>query len=123
LPWVNAPAWKVSPFHVALRPVIWALAVPVRLSCVARVKVPAVVPQFVRPDSTPPFWAKLLAAEDDDEEEDELLEELLEDELLEDELLDDELLDEELLEDELPDVLQSAPVSTGTCAEAAPFVP
>ncbi len=38
-----------------------ALAEPLRLSAVERVTVPAVVPQLVKPLSTPPFCAKLFA--------------------------------------------------------------
>ncbi len=40
---------------------IKALAEPLRLSAVERVTVPAVVPQLVKPLSTPPFCAKLFA--------------------------------------------------------------
>ncbi len=48
-----------------MRPEINALAEPLRLSAVERVTVAAVVPQLVKPDSTPPFCAKLLAGADE----------------------------------------------------------
>ena len=73
LPLVKLPTLKVRPFHAAVRPVINALALPLCLSAVERATVPAVVPQLVRPDSTPPFCAKLLAGTEKLDAEDEVV--------------------------------------------------